>query len=62
MTPADLRALIQSTNLNNTAFARRMGLNPRSIRRMLSGEREITSRTSANAQMVAMVVKMEKGA
>ena len=62
MTPADLRSLIKSTNLNNTAFARRMGLNPRSIRRMLSGEREITSRTAANAQMVAMVVKMEKGA
>jgi plasmid maintenance system antidote protein VapI len=62
MTPADLRSLLKSTNLNTTAFARRMGLNPRSIRRMLSGEREITSRTAANAQMVAMVVKMEKGA
>lgn len=62
MTPADLRALIKSTNLNNTAFARRMGLNPRSIRRMLSGEREITSRTAANAQMVAMIVKMENDA
>jgi plasmid maintenance system antidote protein VapI len=59
VSPTDLRSLIQSTNLNNTAFARRMGLNPRSIRRMLSGEREITSRTSVNAQMVAMVVKME---
>lgn len=45
MTPTELRALILASGLSNSEFARRIGITPRTMRRMLSGE-AITERTT----------------
>jgi transcriptional regulator with XRE-family HTH domain len=47
MTATELRALILASGLTNSEFARRLGLAPRSMRRMLSGETPILPRTEA---------------
>ena len=47
MTPTELRALILASGLSQQEVARRIGVNPRTMRRMLAGEQEITRRTEA---------------
>lgn len=47
MTPTELRALILASGLTNSEFARRLGINPRHMRRMLAGEQPINSRMEA---------------
>lgn len=45
MTPTELRAVGLALRLNNSELARRLGLTPRTMRRMLSAESPITDRT-----------------
>lgn len=45
MTPTELRALVLSTGLTNSEFARRLGMTPRNFRKLLAGEQAIHDRT-----------------
>jgi transcriptional regulator with XRE-family HTH domain len=47
MTPTELRALVLASGLTNSEFARRLGITPRSMRRLLSGETPVMPRTEA---------------
>ena len=38
MTPIELRALIGASGLSNSEFARRLGMNPRNLRKILADE------------------------
>lgn len=48
MSPAELRALIAAVGLTHSEFARRLGMTPRNMRRLLSGEQAITERVAAD--------------
>lgn len=45
MTPTELRATILASGLSNSELARRIGVTPRTMRRMLAGEQPILDRT-----------------
>ncbi len=47
MTAAELKAVQLASGLSQQEFARRLGLNPRTFRRQLSGEIDVTRRTEA---------------
>lgn len=49
MTADNLRSLIRSAGLTNSEAARRIGITPRSMRRMLAGTAPISPRTEIAA-------------
>lgn len=48
MTRTELQALILASGLNHSQFARQIGMTPRNLRRILSGEQSIGDRLAAD--------------
>ena len=53
MTPAELRSIIRTAGLSNSAFARRIGISPRHMRKLLAGDVRITPGVAADILRVA---------